>query len=191
MTTLSPQDHARLAARVAVDRDRAAFEALFDHFAPRVNGYLQRLGMDRAQAEDLAQEVLAVLWHKAHLFDPAKSSLATWLYRVARNRRIDLLRRDKSDRLDPADPIFEPDAPEPADEAVDAARRDQRVRVALGTLPPEQIELIRLAFFTGLSHGEIAEKTGVPLGTVKSRIRLAFRKLRNILDADALVDTAG
>ena len=191
MTTLSPQDHARLAARVAAERDRAAFEALFDHFAPRVNGYLQRLGMDRAQAEDLAQEVLAVLWHKAHLFDPAKSSLATWLYRVARNRRIDLLRRDKSDRLDPADPIFEPDAPEPADEAVDAARRDQRVRVALGTLPPEQIELIRLAFFTGLSHGEIAEKTGVPLGTVKSRIRLAFRKLRNILDADALVDTAG
>lgn len=189
MTTLSPQDHARLAARVAVDRDRAAFEALFDHFAPRVNGYLQRLGMDRAQAEDLAQEVLAVLWHKAHLFDPAKSSLATWLYRVARNRRIDLLRRDKSDRIDPADPIFEPDAPEPADEVVDAARRDQRIRLALGALPPEQIELIRLAFFTGLTHSQIAEKTGVPLGTVKSRIRLAFSRLRKALEADAQVDT--
>ncbi|MFN3764563.1 MAG: sigma-70 family RNA polymerase sigma factor [Aliihoeflea sp.] len=189
MTTQSPQDHARLAARVAVDRDRAAFAALFDHFAPRVNGYLQRLGMERSQAEDLAQEVLAVLWHKAHLFDPSKSSLATWLYRVARNRRIDHLRRDKSDRLDPADPIFEPDAPEPADEALDAARRDERVRLALDTLPPEQIELIRLAFFAGLTHSQIAEKTGVPLGTVKSRIRLAFSRLRKALEADAQVDT--
>lgn len=98
----------------------AAFAALFDHFAPRVDGYLQRLGMERSKAEDVAQDVMAVLWHKAHLFDPAKSSLGTWLYRVARNRRIDLLRRDKSNRIDPTDPIFEPDAPEPADEAVDA-----------------------------------------------------------------------
>lgn len=189
MTTLSSIDYPRLAARVAVDRDRAAFAALFDHFAPRVNGYLQRLGMERSQAEDVAQDVMAVLWHKAHLFDPAKSSLGTWLYRVARNRRIDLLRRDKSDRIDPTDPIFEPDAPEPVDEAVDAARRDQRIQLALGALPPEQIELIRLAFFAGLSHGEIADKTGLPLGTVKSRIRLAFQKLRNILECDSLVDT--
>lgn len=190
MTTTPAQNHARLAARVAVDRDRAAFEILFDHFAPRVNGHLQRLGMDRGQAEDLAQEVMSVLWHKAHLFDPAKSSLATWLYRIARNRRIDLLRRDKSHRLDPADPIFEPDAPEPADEAVDGARRDERVRLALSALPAEQIELIRLAFFAGLTHSQIAERTGLPLGTVKSRIRLAFSRLRKALEADEQVDTA-
>lgn len=189
MTTTPSQDHARLAARVAAHRDRAAFEALFDHFAPRVNGYLQRLGMERGQAEDLAQEVMSVLWHKAHLFDPAKSSLATWLFRVARNRRIDLLRRDKSHRLDPNDPIFEPDAPEPADEAVDGARRDIRVRLALKDLPAEQIELVRLAFFIGLTHSQIAERTGLPLGTVKSRIRLAFSRLRKTLEADSQVDT--
>lgn len=123
------------------------------------------------------------------LFDPAKSSLGTCLYRVTRNRRIDLLRRDKSDRIDPADPIFDPDAPEPADEAVDAERRDQRIQLGLGALPPEQIELVRRASVAGLSHGEIADKTGLPLGTVRSRIRLAFQKLRNILKCNSLVDT--
>lgn len=189
MTTTTSQDHARLAARVARERDRAAFETLFDHFAPRVNGYLQRLGMEAAQAEDIAQEVMSVLWHKAHLFDPAKSSLATWLFRVARNRRIDLLRRDKSHRLDPLDPIFEPDAPEAADRVVDGTRRDTRIQVALKALPREQIELIQLAFFAGLTHSQIAERTGLPLGTVKSRIRLAFSRLRQAIEADPQVDT--
>ncbi|MHB2267431.1 sigma-70 family RNA polymerase sigma factor [Aliihoeflea sp. PC F10.4] len=188
MTTTTSNDHARLAARVARDRDRAAFEALFDHFAPRVNFYLQRLGMDAAQAEDIAQEVMSVLWHKAHLFDPAKSSLATWLFRVARNRRIDLARRDKSHRIDPFDPIFEPDAPEPADRVVDGALRDTRVQIALKVLPREQIELVQLAFFVGLTHSQIAERTGLPLGTVKSRIRLAFARLRQAIEADPQVD---
>jgi RNA polymerase sigma-70 factor (ECF subfamily) len=179
---------AELAGRVAAARDRAAFAELFDYFAPRLNGYLQKLGTDAGEAEEIAQEVMIVLWHKANLFDPAKSSLATWLFRIARNRRIDLLRRDRSHLLDPEDPVFRPEEEEPADRQMDARKRDERVRLAMQNLPPEQAELIGYAFFQGMSHSQISEKTALPIGTVKSRIRLAFGKMRQLLEADAEVD---
>ncbi|WP_127598007.1 sigma-70 family RNA polymerase sigma factor [Nitratireductor alexandrii] len=178
-------------ARVASGRDRDAFAALFDHFAPRINGFLQKQGMEAGAAEDLTQEVMAVMWHKAHLFDPAKSSLATWLFRVARNRRIDGLRRDRSHLIDPHDPFFWPDAAEAPDDGLDARQRDERVRLALADLPDEQADLVRLAFFNGLTHSQIADSTGLPLGTVKSRIRLAFARLRRALEADPRVDADG
>jgi RNA polymerase sigma-70 factor (ECF subfamily) len=147
------------------------------------------LSLDNGQAEEITQEVMLVLWHKAALFDPAKSSLSTWLFRVARNRRIDLVRRDKSGLLDPDDPILQPEEPEAPDSMLDAERRDERVRAAMQDLPEEQLALVRMAFFLGRSHSEIAEETGLPLGTVKSRIRLAFSRLRKALDQDELVDT--
>lgn len=186
--TLQPEDHAILAAQVASARDTQAFALLFDHFAPRINGYLQRLGMPAAEAEDLAQDVLAVLWHKAQLFDPKKSSLATWLFRIARNRRIDGLRRDRSHLLDPDDSMLRPGEAEAPDEEIDARRRDERVKAALQTIPPDQVELLRYAYFEGLSQSQIAERTGLPLGTVKSRTRLAFMKLRRVLEDDPKVD---
>lgn len=189
MTSASKDEFSRLAELVASQRDRTAFARLFDHFAPRINGYLQRLGMEAGLAEDLAQEVMAVLWHKAHLFDPAKSSLATWLFRIARNRRIDGLRRDRSYLLDPTDPALSPEEPEAADSAMEARQRDERVRAAMESLSPEQLELLKFAYYAGLTHSQIAEKTGLPLGTVKSRIRLAFGKLRSVLVADPLIDT--
>lgn len=182
------EEHARLAGRVALERDRAAFAVLFDHFAPRLNGYLQKLGFDAGAAEDMAQEVLAVLWHKAHLFDPAKSSLATWLFRVARNRRIDAVRRDRSHLLDARDPLLVPDAPEPPDNGMDAARRDAIVRAAMDGLPDNQRELLAYAYFLGLTQSQIAERTGLPLGTVKSRTRLAFERLRGALENDPRID---
>jgi DNA-directed RNA polymerase specialized sigma24 family protein len=160
---------ADLTRRVAEERDREAFARLFDHFAPRINAYLMRQGAPNGLAEEIAQDTMIVLWNKAHLFDSSKSSVSTWLFRVARNRRIDLIRRDKSDRIDPNDPIFHPSPME--------------------ALRPEQLDLIRKAFFEGLSHSEIAERSGLPLGTVKSRIRLAFKKLRDALEADPKVDT--
>lgn len=180
---------ALLTERVASARDRAAFIELFDHFAPRINGYLQRLGMKQGLAEDLTQDVMLTLWQKAHLFDPLKSSLSTWLFRVARNRRIDFLRRDRSALIDHEDPIFQPPAPESADVMMDSTMRDERVRLAIAGLPAEQLELIRFAFFDGLSHSEIADKTALPLGTVKSRIRLAFARLRRVISNDGGVDT--
>jgi RNA polymerase sigma factor (sigma-70 family) len=174
---------ARLAEAVAARRDQKAFAELFDHFAPRLKSYLQRLGMEPSQAEELTQEVMIVLWHKASLFDPSKSSLATWLFRVARNRRIDALRRDRSGLLDPEDPALHPAQPEAADDIYEAEERDERVRQAMLELPDEQAMLVRQAFFLGRSHSQIADETGLPLGTVKSRIRLAFARLRRTLES--------
>ncbi len=186
---LSADDQAELARRVALTRDRAAFSALYDHFAPRLNAYLRRLRLDSGAAEEITQEVMIVLWHKAGLFDASKSSLATWLFRIARNRRIDMARRDSTRTLDPDDPYFQPDAsPEPGI-AMDARKRDERIRAAMQGLPEEQLELVKLAFFIGLSHSEIAERCGLPLGTVKSRIRLAFARLKRALQDDPGVDT--
>lgn len=180
---------ARLAGRVAIERDQSAFAFLFDHFAPRINAYLRRLGLEEAQAEEITQEVMVTLWHKASLFDPGKSSLSTWLFRIARNRRIDAARRDKSGALDPDDPMLQPQADPLPDAGLDAELREERVRAAMSELPPEQFETIRLAFFLGYSHSRIAEETGLPMGTVKSRIRLAFGRLRSVLETDPAVDT--
>jgi RNA polymerase sigma-70 factor, ECF subfamily len=185
---LSPEKFAELAGRVALARDRVAFGLLYDYFAPRLTTYLIRLNLERGLAEELAQEVMLVLWQKASLFDSSKSSLSTWLFRVARNRRIDLKRRDKSALLDPEDPVFQPEAPEPADSSMDARQRDARVRLAMTDLPEEQRAILTLAFFNGLSHSEIAERMELPLGTVKSRIRLAFARLRKAIEDDAKID---
>jgi RNA polymerase sigma-70 factor (ECF subfamily) len=182
------QYFSELIVKVATDRDKAAFVELFDHFAPRLKGYLMKQGADGAVAEEIAQDVMVTLWRKAELFDPKKSSASTWLFRVARNRRIDNLRRRKTAELDPEEPSLQPSPlPDVADE-MDARLREERVRAALAKLPDEQKEVVRLAFFLGRSHSEISEETGLPLGTVKSRIRLAFGRLRQLIEADEAVD---
>lgn len=183
------EELAALVRAVAVDRSRAAFTELFDFFAPRIKAYLMRLGASDTQAEELTQDVMLTLWRKADLFDPAKATISTWLFRVARNRRIDALRRDRSDQIDKNDPFFQPEDVESADTVFDAQQRDQRVRMAMDALPEEQLVLIKMAFFQGLSHNQIAEETGLPLGTVKSRIRLGFGRMRTVLEADSRVDT--
>lgn len=188
---INPEEMDELVGRVAGDRDRAAFVRLFDHFAPRLNSYLQRLGADSGTAEEIAQDVMSVLWHKASLFDPAKSALGTWLYRIARNRRIDILRSDKSAALTPDEPMLHPTGPPSPMDDLDRRRLDAKVREALALLPEDQADLVRRAFYQGLSHSEIAEETGLPLGTVKSRIRLAFSRLRRTLEAAGLVDDRG
>jgi RNA polymerase sigma factor (sigma-70 family) len=183
----NPAEFAAWVADVAVRRDRDAFTRLFDHFAPRLNAYLMRLGTDAAMAEEIVQDVMSTLWRKAALFDPAKSSLSTWLYRIARNRRIDLARRDKG-QFDPDEPMLQPAATPDLDKLVDIQQREEAVRAALTSLPGEQLELVRLAFFDGMSHSQISEATGLPLGTVKSRIRLAFTRLRRMLEAEGVVE---
>ncbi len=177
-----------LVVKVAVNRDRSAFAELFDHFAPRLKGFLMQQGADDSAAEEIAQDVMVTLWRKADLFDPKKSSASTWLFRIARNRRIDQLRRRKSAELDPEDPSLHPSEPVDVAEDMDARLREERVRIALSTLPEEQRQVVDLAFFSGLSHSEISDQTGLPLGTVKSRIRLAFGRLRQAIEADAAVD---
>ena len=158
--------------------DRAAFGQLFAYYAPRVKGYLLRLGLGAAQAEEVAQEVMIAVWRKAASFDRRQASVATWIFRIARNRRIDLFRRERRGALDPADPAFHPPAEALPDAALEGAARDAEVRAAMAELPEDQRVLVREAFYEELSHSQIADKTGVPLGTVKSRLRLAFAKLR-------------
>jgi RNA polymerase sigma-70 factor (ECF subfamily) len=178
---------ARVSA-VAERRDREAFAALFDHFVPRIEAYIIRLGADAATAEEISQDVMLTLWRKAALFDPQKSSVTTWLYRIARNRRIDSVRRDRMDYVDPMDMDFGEATNDSApDEMMDIQQREDILRHAIKELPEEQLSLVRLAFFEGLSHSHIAERTGLPLGTVKSRIRLAFTRLRRTLENQGVV----
>ncbi len=169
---------------VAQRQDRSAFAELFDYFAPRVKGYVIKLGADHAAAEEVVQDVMLTVWRKAHMFDRRQASVATWLFTIARNRRIDLIRRAKHAQLDPEDPHFAPN-PEPApDENLEAVQAEGRLHEAMKDLPPEQVDLLHLAFFKGLSHREIADQTGIALGTVKSRLRLAFGRLRSSLDGE-------
>lgn len=172
-----------LLGRVARDQDRAAFAALFTHFAPRVKAYLLRLGAPAGVAEELAQEALLSVWRKAHLFDPAKASAATWLFTIARNLRIDAIRREKRPALDPEDFMPEPDAD--ADEGLMLAENEGRLRVALKELPADQIQVVELSFFADKPHSQIAAELGIPLGTVKSRLRLAMGRLKRAMGGDA------
>jgi len=167
-----------LVAAVARARDRAAFQALFDHFAPRVKGYLMRLGAGSAVAEDLAQEAMLAVWRKAGLFDPAKASASTWIFTIARNLRIDAIRKERRPEPDPADPLQRPETERAADETVDWAKAEERLRAALADLPREQSQVIELSFLAEKPHSLIAAELGLPLGTVKSRIRLAMARLR-------------
>jgi len=182
------QDAASLNAlliRVGEARDRAAFEMLFRHFAPRIKAYLLRLGAGAAAAEDLAQEAMLAIWRKAAMFDPAKASAATWIFTIARNLRIDALRRERRPEFDPNDPAFVPEAEPAADAGMVRADEDARLREAITLLSPEQAKVVELSFFADKPHSLIAQELGLPLGTVKSRLRLAMTHIRTALGAVA------
>ncbi len=166
---------------VARERDRNAFQRLFAHFAPRLKAYLMRLGASGAVAEDLAQETMLALWRKAALFDPAKASAATWTFTIARNLRIDAIRREKRPEIDPNDPALVPDEAEGADNGIARAQAEAKLRAALTELPREQMEVVQLSFFADKPHSVIASELGLPLGTVKSRLRLAMARLKGAL----------
>lgn len=181
-------DHLRA---VAETRDKSAFAALFAYYAPRVKGYLIRLGTPPAQAEDLAQDVMVAVWRKAELYDPAKAEPSTWVFTIARNLRIDALRRDRHTHVDlDAEGVPElPDHSPPADQRVADGQRATLVRKAMAGLPPDQADVVRRSFFLGQAHTEIAETLGLPLGTVKSRMRLAMAKIRTALGAAGFEET--
>lgn len=167
---------------VAEAGDRAAFAALYEHFAPRVKAWLMRLGLAEDVAEEVMQESLITAWRRAASYDPAQASVATWLFTIARNKRIDRLRRERRPEIDPNDPALVPEPAPAPDEKVDAAADEAQLRAALQDLPEEQLHLLRLAFFSDLSHRDIAARENLPLGTVKSRIRLALARLKGRLE---------
>ena len=164
---------------VAASRDREAYRTLFEHFAPRVKSFLLGKGTSPEIAEEAVQEAMLNVWRKASHFDPTKAAASTWIFAIARNTRIDLLRKGNRPALDPSDPALVPDPPAPAFETVSAAQDANRIRERVATLPAEQQEVLHLAFFEDLAHTEVAERLGIPLGTVKSRIRLAVRRIRS------------
>ncbi|MFQ5535067.1 MAG: sigma-70 family RNA polymerase sigma factor [Sphingomonadales bacterium] len=174
-------EFADLAEAVAKNRDRDAFIALFNYYAPRLIAYLKRLGNSAEVSEELCQEAMLVVWSKSASFDHRRSAFSTWLYRIARNKHIDRLRRLERSNGEPFDPTFMPEAPIQPDDAVAGRASEQRLRKALTDLPVEQAELVHLSFYEGKSHREIADQLALPLGTVKSRLRLAVGRLKNSL----------
>lgn len=173
-----PADFDRLLRRVADTGDRAAFKALFEHFAPRVKAYAMRLGAGAQAAEDLAQEAMLTMWRKAALFDPARASAGTWIFTIARNLRIDLLRRERLAHRNGEDPSLAPEFEPDAGEGFDARQSEAALRLALRSLPAEQVQIVTMSFFSDKPHSEIAAELNIPLGTVKSRLRLAMARLR-------------
>ncbi|MEM8936019.1 MAG: sigma-70 family RNA polymerase sigma factor [Pseudomonadota bacterium] len=166
---------------VARDGDRKAFAEIYAYFGPRVKGYLVRGGASASEAEDLAQDAMVKVFTKARLYDPSKASASTWIFTIARNARIDALRRAARPLPDADDPAMAPEEAPRADFICELKERDARIDKALGVLPAEQQEVMRLHFFEDEPHSVIAEKLSIPLGTVKSRLRLAFEKIRKEL----------
>ncbi|MDM0044499.1 sigma-70 family RNA polymerase sigma factor [Variovorax dokdonensis] len=168
--------------------DRQAFAALFKHFAPRIKSYLMRSGSSESQAEEFAQEAMVNVWKKAAGFDPAEAAASTWIFAIARNLRIDHFRRlgNRMEQIasDPhEDALAGAEDPEPTpEEQLFGAQCERAVRSAMAALPPEQQLVLRLSFYEEHPHARIAAELGLPLGTVKSRVRLALNQLRRRLD---------
>ena len=169
-----------LLAKIGRSRDVELFELLFRHFAPRVKAYMARTGSP-GSAEELMQETMVAVWNKAAMYDPSRGAASTWIFSIARNLRIDAYRREKHPEFDPDDPVFQPEAEPAADTRLEGEQSARLIREALTTLPPDQAEVLRLAYFEDNSQSTIAAALHLPLGTVKSRMRLAFAKLRDVL----------
>lgn len=173
------KDWARHIRRIHTDRDEAAFAELFQHFAPRVKAFLMRSGASESMAEECMQEAMAACWHKAHMFDATRASAATWIFTIARNRKIDALRKQR--RPEPEDLPWGPEAEPDQADVVALQQETEKLKAAIAALPDKQRDLIERAYFGDLSHSEIAVATGLPLGTIKSRIRLALDRLRHAM----------
>jgi RNA polymerase sigma-70 factor (ECF subfamily) len=167
---------------IAQRQDRAAFTALVDQFAPRLRRFLRRSVGDEQTMDDIVQETMLKVWRRAGQFDTARGNGSTWIFAIARNERINLMRREARPEPDPIVATTWLVAPPEVDDAVDVRQRAERLNGALRDLPVEQAEVLRLAFYEELSHSAIAERLGLPLGTIKSRIRLAIGRLRPVLE---------
>lgn len=179
---MSTGDLSRLVEAIAADRDSAAFSQLFEHVAPRVKAYLVRTGTSAATAEDIAQETMLTVWRKASYFDSSRAGASTWIFTIARNLRVDWQRRNRPmdpSALDRSGVVETVATPE---DLVVSSASERGVRAALNRLSKEQETIVRLSFFSGAPHSEIVRELGMPLGTVKSRVRLALTRLKRLLD---------
>jgi RNA polymerase sigma-70 factor, ECF subfamily len=174
-----------LLRRIAEARDRLAFAQLFDAYAPRVKNFMMRKGANPDQAEDLVQETMIAVWNKAALYAPDRGGVSTWIFTIARNLRIDRLRREKSSMFTDLDNYDAESGDTAADDAIGRVQEDAQVAKALAQIPPEQRELLILSYVDDLPQSEIAMRLQIPLGTVKSRMRLAYNRMRKLLETVA------
>ena len=172
----------KLLIQVGNNRDRSAFKALYEHFTPRLKSFLLRIGSDDSTAEEVCQESMIMVWRKAETFNPESAGASTWIFTIARNKRIDKLRKDRRPLPDFNDPSFYKKPIDKSDDILQRVEEEKKIKKALKNLPPEQAKLILSAYYDEKSHRKIADETNLPLGTVKSRIRLAINRLRTQLE---------
>ena len=171
-------------AKVAESQDIGSFKKIFDYFSPRLKSFLMRSGADEAIAEEIIQETMTIIWTKADYYDPKMASPSTWIYTIARNKKIDILRKSRKAILEDIDTAVLPPVESKADENIEHDQKFEMITQYLDDLPEDQLNLLKMNFFEEKSHGEISEITKIPLGTVKSRIRLALEKIRGKLEKD-------
>lgn len=176
----TPEALSELLEAVAQRRDRSAFASLFDYFAPRIKGFIRKRGVEAAQAEDLAQDVMLTVWKRAGLYKREHGAVSTWIFTIARNRHIDVIRRERRPEFDPNDPTLTGDSAPEGETILSQSQIASRLRAAIDELPRDQIDVLKKNFFEDKPHSEIAAELGLPLGTVKSRVRLALAKLRQV-----------
>jgi len=176
------QELTELINLIAIKKDKTAFGSLFKLVGPRIKGYLMKLGSNDIVAEDLLQEVMLTVWRKSETFDRSKAAVSTWLFTIARNKRIDMLRKEIRPQLDPNDPMLTPNQEEAADNVYSTKQESKKIIDAIKMLPDEQSKLIKMTYYEDKSHSIIAKELKMPLGTVKSRIRLASSRLKKLLE---------
>lgn len=170
------QNWSDLLAQLAETKNKTQYIQLFKHFAPKVKAYIIRLGLVETTAEELMQETMLAVWRKAHMYNRSKAAASTWIFTLARNLSIDLMRKQKYPEYGLEEWHEEPDGRNPGEELVTSDRLNR----AIAQLPENQAQVIYMSFFEGRSHSDISDRLGVPLGSVKSRIRLASDKLKTI-----------
>ncbi|WP_331459959.1 sigma-70 family RNA polymerase sigma factor [Cochlodiniinecator piscidefendens] len=172
-------DQTKQLLAVRDQRDKVAFAALFDYFAPRLKGVMMRSGCSSAQAEEVVQDVMLTVWRKASQFDPHRAQASAWIYQIGRNRHIDMLRKTNRPQPEELESMFEvePDATQ----ILALQQEAGQLKAAIQTLSHDQRDVIERAYLGELSHQEISTQTGLPLGTIKSRIRLGLERLRHEL----------
>ena len=169
--------------KIANNRDGDAFDTLFRYYAPRVKSYCLRLGADPSSAEEVTQEAMVLVWKNADQYKTSLASASTWIFTIARNLSIDRFRKSRRPQFDPNDPLFVPDGEQAPDALIERLQTEESVRKIMETLSSNERNVLMLSFYENLSHGEISKQLNIPVGTVKSRIRLAFAKIRATLDA--------
>jgi RNA polymerase sigma-70 factor (ECF subfamily) len=175
-------DPSLLMLRIAQEQDKSALAALFGLFAPRIKSMMLKLGAGDALAEDLVQETFLTVWRKAALYSNQRGAVSTWIFTIARNLRIDQLRRQSNKPYQDLETVTLASDSPTGSALAEQHQVVDRVTQALTTLSDEQREVVRLSFIHDMPHAQIAESIGIPLGTVKSRLRLAYERLRPLLE---------